>query len=43
VLPSVGSSRITEKREKDDVKEYNLVSDIMFYNIIISFYDKELM
>jgi hypothetical protein len=44
MLPSVGSSKITEKKgEKEDVKEYSKVSDIMLYDIIISFYGKELM
>ena len=32
-----------KKGEKEDVKDFNKVSDIMLYNIIISFYDKELM
>jgi len=32
-----------KKGEKEDVKECNKVSNIMFYNIIISFNDKELM
>jgi len=44
MLPSVGSSKITEKKgEKEDVKEFNKVGNIMLYNIIISFNDKELM
>jgi hypothetical protein len=44
MLPSVGSSKITEEKgEKEDVKEFNKVGNIMLYNIIISFNDKELM